>query len=92
MAEGAAAHLPTCDGRRVVDLAEPDLVRQGKEGLGGVTGPKGSAQSWPRRTSAETSWTVGEKSSTPTMRSITKEMTLWDTFILSICAERRAAA
>ena len=38
---GAAAHLPTCAGRRIVKLAEPDLVREGKRVLGGVRGPKG---------------------------------------------------
>ena len=99
---GAAAHLPTCAGRRIVKLAEPDLVREGKRVLGGVRGPKGvselrfwkgeAEQSWPRLTSADTSVAVGEKISTPMMSSITKEMTLCDTFILSICAARHTAA
>ena len=35
---GAAAHLPTCAGRRIVKLAEPDLVREGTRVLGGVGG------------------------------------------------------
>ena len=54
---------------------------------------KGEAeQSWPRLTSADTSVAVGEKISTPMMSSITKEMTLCETFILSICAARHTAA